>query len=154
MPVVSNAASRSGAERRFFRHMPDSLSSSALSSHRTLWFAGTAIGLIVAAALLAVGPGETSVCLIRATTSVSCPGCGMTRAAAALLRGDLSRAWTYHPLGPFVAIQAIVVWAAWGWTVFVRRARVDEAMLLALFLGNFALLVIVWLARLATGTLP
>jgi hypothetical protein len=134
--------------------MPDTTTPSALSSHRTLWLAGTVIAVLVAAGLLVVGPGETSVCLIRTMTGVACPGCGMTRAAAALLRGDVPMAWSLHPLAPLVALQAVVIWILWGWTVLVRRSRVDEAILLWLFLGNFALLVLVWIVRFATRTLP
>lgn len=37
-------------------------------------------------------------CPIRFLTGVSCPGCGMTRAALSLLRLDFSAAFHYHPL--------------------------------------------------------
>lgn len=37
-------------------------------------------------------------CVFRAVTGVPCPGCGMTRAWLALLRGDVASAIAYHPL--------------------------------------------------------
>ena len=37
-------------------------------------------------------------CPIRFFTGISCAGCGMSRAWLALLRGDISAAWGYHPL--------------------------------------------------------
>ena len=43
-------------------------------------------------------------CPIKFLTGVSCPGCGLTRATLAFLRGDLKQAFYYHPLFilPFV----------------------------------------------------
>ena len=62
--------------------------------------------------------------------------------------------WALHPLTPVLAVEALAVWAWWGWTVFVRRARIREAWLLGLFVGNFGLLAAAWLVRLVRGTLP
>jgi hypothetical protein len=35
-------------------------------------------------------------CPIRQLTGIACPGCGMTRATLAVLRFDISTAWSYH----------------------------------------------------------
>lgn len=35
-------------------------------------------------------------------THAPCPGCGMTRSGACLVRGKLDRAIAYHPFGPLV----------------------------------------------------
>lgn len=134
--------------------MADKALPPALASHRNLWYVGTGLTVVVAIALLAFGPGESTPCLIYAATGVSCPGCGMTRAAAAMLRGDWSATWRLHPLAPVITLQGLVVWALWGWTVFVRRRPVREAPLLALLAANTLLLAGVWLARLFLGTLP
>jgi hypothetical protein len=42
-------------------------------------------------------------CLIKLQTGWECVGCGLTRGARALLRGDLSAAWAFNPLVFFVA---------------------------------------------------
>lgn len=134
--------------------MPDRTSPEVLASHRNLWLVGTATSLVVIAALLAFGPGDGSICLFRAATGVACPGCGMTRAAASLLHGDWAMMWRMHPLAAVIAVEGLVVWVFWGWTVIVRRRRVDEAMLFHLLIINTVLLVVVWLVRLVTQTLP
>ena len=134
--------------------MPDKNSATELATARTLWWAGTVIAAGTAVVLLLIRFGEGSTCLVLATTGVSCPGCGMTRAVAAILRGDWQRMWTMHPLAPFLAVQGVIVWAAWGWTTFVRRQRFDETWLLWLLVADFVLLVLVWFGRLVMGTLP
>jgi hypothetical protein len=128
--------------------------SAVVRSHRTLWFTGTTIAIVVASALFFLGPGERSPCLVLAATGVPCPGCGMTRAAASLLRGEWTAMWRFHPLAPFVTVQAVVVWAYWGWMVFARRERVDETVLFRLLVINSVLLGLVWFARLFMGSLP
>ncbi len=37
-------------------------------------------------------------CIIKHTTGISCPGCGMTRACISALRLDFAAAFAYHPL--------------------------------------------------------
>lgn len=41
-------------------------------------------------------------CVFADVTGLPCPGCGMTRAAAAWLRGDIPAALRFHPLSPFL----------------------------------------------------
>src|SRR6185369_16979802 len=43
------------------------------------------------------------VCPFALVTRHPCPGCGLTRATLALLRGDLTDALHFHPLAPVVA---------------------------------------------------
>ena len=49
-------------------------------------------------------------CFIREALGVSCPGCGMSRAALEVLRGDFSAALALHPL-IFVMIPLIFMLA-------------------------------------------
>jgi len=134
--------------------MPDTPPPDLLATQRNLWFLGTALAIVVAGAIYAFGPGEVSTCLVRSATGVSCPGCGMTRAASALLRGDLRTSWTFHPLAPLVAVEGLIVWAWWGLVAFVRQRRVNEAIVLWLLVANTALLALVWVVRLFGGSLP
>lgn len=66
--------------------------------------------LFVALAMLVAV--DIPLCGFKAVFGVPCPGCGMTRALSALLIGDLSAAFRYHPLvyvlGPAVAAFAFV----------------------------------------------
>jgi hypothetical protein len=108
------------------------------------------------AALLAIQPSDDgpTICPIALLTGVPCPGCGMTRAASALLRGDLTLALDYHPLIPLIAMLTV---AGWGWWLLRRTGRVkpmSNRMLNLGLIGVGVSLVAVWLLRLAAGTLP
>lgn len=74
---------------------------------------------VLAAALAAVGPDRLArgprLCPISAVIRRPCPGCGMTRAAAALLRGDIGRAIRTNP--------RIMVVAAIGCNMLMRDVR-------------------------------
>ena len=112
---------------------------------------GTVLGILTMAS-----PSDDglTICPVALLTGTACPGCGMTRAMAWLLRGDLERAVGYHPLAPIVLIIALVssVWMLGrryrGWkaptSIVVNRALVGLAVLL----------IVTWVARLVTGTLP
>lgn len=112
--------------------------------------------LAVMGALLAVpalddGP---TICPFALATGMACPGCGMTRAAAHLLRGDLATAVSYHPLVPAVALMAAV---GWTWFVLRRSGRVQpmsNRMLNGVLIATVVALAAVWVARLAMGSLP
>jgi len=50
-------------------------------------------------------------CPFRALTGIPCPGCGMTRAFCSIGHGDVSGAFGYNALAPFVFAAALLVWA-------------------------------------------
>lgn len=52
---------------------------------------------VIGLAALAIGSGFP-LCPMAGTFGVPCPGCGLTRATLALLRGDVSGALKLHPL--------------------------------------------------------
>ncbi|MEM7699736.1 MAG: DUF2752 domain-containing protein, partial [Verrucomicrobiota bacterium] len=56
-------------------------------------------------------------CLLNWTTGAHCPGCGNTRAAQSLLRGDISGAIQQNVV--FVAALPLLIWGAartwWTW---------------------------------------
>lgn len=72
-------------------------------------------------------------CPIKALTGVSCPGCGMTRAWLAMMRGDLHSAFHYHPLFLLPAFALLV---------FIYRKHIPQRLLkggCALFIFLFLL---------------
>jgi len=59
--------------------------------------------LILVAIYVAVQPPEKGLgidlCSLHRITGAPCPGCGMTRSGANMLRGNFRRAWEFHPFG-------------------------------------------------------
>jgi hypothetical protein len=94
-----------------------------------------------------------TLCPFALITGTACPGCGMTRAFAWLLRGDLSQALTYHPLAPLIALELLLVV---GWWLARRLGRApDPGRLPALVMAvTGVLLLLTWIVRWASGTLP
>jgi hypothetical protein len=96
----------------------------------------------------------TTVCLFRRCTGTSCPGCGLTRGMAHVVRGDFAAAWHNHPLAILIAIEAVVA-AALFWFTSRGRIRFDWMRLGTLWLAaHIPLLIGVWAIRIVTGTLP
>lgn len=111
----------------------------------------------LAAGFLAIVPtaddGPT-LCPFALMTGTACPGCGMTRAAGYLIRGDLSSALRYHPLVMLVVVQAL---AGWGWWMLRRSETVrppSTRITNAILIGTGVSLIVVWLLRLWAGWLP
>ena len=110
-----------------------------------------ALMALVAALGAAVLFSPVKLCLVAIALHVPCPGCGMTRATLALLRGDFMRAVTIHPLAPAIAPIAIglLVMQAIGYLRTgesfgtARVPRVLELLGAALVVLLFG----VWLAR-------
>jgi len=88
-------------------------------------------------------------CFFHKMTGLPCPLCGGTRAASALLHGDITRALALNPLSLFAvaalfATAGFLAWEAWrgrpatDWAAFFQRARWWFPLLLvALFLWWF-----------------
>jgi hypothetical protein len=129
-------------------------SGASRSTALAVWLGGALVAAATAIWLLALGPGETTICLLRNWTSVPCPGCGVTRSIAALLRGDIALAFRLHPLAPIAAAEAAIVWAAWGVTLARHGRGLDEWLLARLLAANLVAFVALWIVRAATGTLP
>lgn len=105
---------------------PDAPTKPTMSDRRTIahrWFALTLAGMAVLAALLRALPPETNgfypVCPFRQWTGLLCPGCGATRALAALVHGRLAEALRWNGL----VIVALVVCVAWLALAYVRAIR-------------------------------
>ncbi len=82
-------------------------------------------------------------CPIRFFTGISCMGCGMSRAATALLHFDFETALHMHPL---IFIMPIVV------VIFLIRKRLPKKIANVLLFCFIALMLIVYIYRLCTGS--
>lgn len=63
-------------------------------------------------------------CTLHSVTGLHCPSCGNTRAAKALLNGDLVGAFRQNPAFvialPFLALGALRLWIAWVFPALLR----------------------------------
>lgn len=114
------------------------------------------LGLPLGVLALAVAPVDDgpTLCPFALATGTACPGCGMTRALAHLVRGDAGAALDYHPLAPLILVLAF---AGWGWGVLRSRGmvrRLPPAVGTGSILLTASLLLAVWLVRLVSGSLP
>ncbi|MBI5514421.1 MAG: DUF2752 domain-containing protein [Deltaproteobacteria bacterium] len=67
-----------------------------------------ALGLGVAVLYQGLWARVPPLCLFRRLVGLPCPSCGMTRALAWLLHGDLSRAWALNPAAlPLLAVTCL-----------------------------------------------
>ena len=70
---------------------------------RFAWTAALKTAAILLVIALVMGSGLVP-CAFARVTHLPCPGCGSTRAVAALLRGDLTGVLHMNPLGPVMAL--------------------------------------------------
>lgn len=121
------------------------------SRHALLRRASVVFGLS-ALALLAIFL-EAPLCPTAALLGVPCPGCGLTRATLALLRGDLSGALHLHPLVPVLAplYFGLIGAAALGYVAGperpLPRLRFGGRWVTPAAWGLLVLVLGVWLAR-------
>lgn len=108
------------------------------------------------------GGAEGTLCLFRRTVGLPCPGCGMTRAFAALARGEWWDALQLHPFAYLLAAQLAALWLVAGWWILRRgetpwrgpAAAATRSRLTAFVLVQVAAYLAFWTGRVATGTLP
>jgi hypothetical protein len=124
------------------------------------WFVASPrrIALLIVVAVLAVDAGGTDdgpgVCVFRRCTGGYCPGCGMTRAARHLTRGQVGAAWQDHPFMVLAAAQAIVAAAAYGALRWIGTAVNWNRAIVVLGIFNVVLITGIWIARLVDGSIP
>ncbi|MCK9252974.1 MAG: DUF2752 domain-containing protein [Clostridiales bacterium] len=110
----------------------------ALRKQGLLWAGLTAFFLL---AWLFTGTG----CTFASTTGLPCPGCGLTRALAAALRGDLALAFRLHPLfwlAPLILAAVLVL-------LLVAPDKLSSPSLNILWIGLAILFMAVYLVRMA-----
>ena len=96
--------------------------------------------------------GNVPLCPVAIVARMPCPGCGMTRATRALLRGHIAESFHWHPLVLPVA-PLMVAWVLLGAWRYFREGRFRSfeenpsraATVVAGVLGVLAFAV--WLAR-------
>lgn len=116
------------------------------------------IAVLAVAAVLLVDAGGTDdgpgLCVFRRCTGGYCPGCGLTRSARHLTRGQVGAAWHDHPFLVLAAAQAAVAAVVYG---IARRigARIGwNRVLVVVGIVNLLLITGIWIIRLANGSIP
>lgn len=89
--------------------------------------------------LIKLGQGEIP-CLFHIITGLYCPGCGGTRAAAALLRGQILKSLVYNPLPAFLLFGGL--WCAAAVFLERRRGKASSAGSLPRPVGRFLWLLL------------
>ena len=127
------------------------------SSPRTAWWL---CGLAAAGAWLALrawtpvdDPAQV-LCALRQFAHIGCPTCGLTRALAALTRGNLGASLVLHPMAVVLAIELAAAWAWWGRALARGQRDLDQRWIPWAIAANAAAFLLVWVVRLLTGTIP
>ena len=91
---------------------------------RDLYLRLCAVFTLFIICLPADGLPGVELCYFKGLTDIPCPGCGMTRAGACLIRGEVGQSIHYHPLGiaiiPALAFLGILAVAPPRWRQAVR----------------------------------
>jgi len=108
----------------------------------------TAVGIVV---VIGIGAFFLSrlfgtVCPFKAAIGIPCPGCGMTRAYIAALRGYFKSAFYWHPLFPLAPVLTGAL-AVYTFAKKPHTRKIAEIILIAVAV----LFVAVWVFRLANG---
>ena len=155
---VPNAGSYGSVSKLEYRASLDEVRPRKLTSvttalrHRLL-IAAPFVALALLAVFTPSDEGPT-VCPFALTTGTACPGCGMTRAASYLVKGDFVAAFAYHPLVPLIVFQLA---AGWVWYLLRRAGKVkamSQKTLNVVLIGTAVLFLAVWVVRFASGSLP
>ena len=113
-----------------------------------------AVGATVLLTLASLSSDDGLVlCPFRRCTGGYCPGCGMTRSAGELARGDVAGSWVRHPFLLIALAQVAVAAVAWAARPSAFRALVRRHSALIL-LVNTAVLTGIWIVPLIDGSIP
>jgi Protein of unknown function (DUF2752) len=124
------------------------------------WFLNSPIRVagLAAAAVLVIDAGGTDngagLCIFRRCTGGYCPGCGMTRSARHLTRGEFTAAWHDHPWLVLAAGQAIIAAVLWGLLRHLGRSFHTQRLVISVAVLNVVLVVGIWITRLVDGSIP
>ncbi|MEP1122911.1 MAG: DUF2752 domain-containing protein [Ilumatobacter sp.] len=114
--------------------------------------------LLAVAGVWAVDAGGTDdgagLCIFRRCTGGYCPGCGVTRSARHLTRGQFAASWQDHPIIPLIAVQAAVAAGLFAVVRPLRSRLAPPTTIVVAAAVNGTLLVVIWAVRLANGSIP
>ncbi len=91
-----------------------------------------------------------TVCLFRRITHHDCATCGMTRALAALAKGDVATAQARHPLALPLAIEGLLAWVLAPWAI-ARGWRAPARWRDGWLIAHGMALAVVFVARWPRG---
>ena len=69
------------------------------------------------------GVAVPEICLMKRSTGIPCPGCGLTRSWIAAAQGDLRASFQWHPLGVVLMAWVAAEGAVRGLWLAIRRLR-------------------------------
>ena len=102
---------------------------------------------------LQIGPARLpGLCVLKQTTGIPCPGCGLTRSVVSAVHGDWAASRAFHHLGPlvlFFLVLQVIYRSAWLGLPRLRTklARAGRILDLALF-PLMVLMLINWIPTL------
>lgn len=106
--------------------------------------AGKNLGILLMVCAVYYAVTSVTGCPIRFFLGISCPGCGMTRAWAAVLRLDFAGAFSLHPLFPLAPlVAAAFVFGDW---IDFSRYRWAVVLTAILFIAVY-LIRMIWFPR-------
>jgi hypothetical protein len=113
--------------------------------------AGSLGAVALGAATDARPSDDLTFCPFRLVTGLPCPFCGLTHSLLALGGGDIHSSVRFSPLGPLVAVLALVV--GWGVLRSIRGGPPLSWPRPALALGTMVLAVS-WAFQITQGATP
>ena len=118
-----------------------------------------ALPLVGAAGLLAAAPYFASddfppSCLSRQHFDTACPACGLTRACARLVEGDVIASIAMHPVAIVLVLEALAFAAFALWSPREKFLPDLARVLPPVLAANFTLITLTWATRFVTDTLP
>lgn len=130
---------------------PPAPSGSPVAARARTWLGLPALLTVGVALWDPARSGGPPLCPYRFLTGHTCPGCGLTRAIGALVRGRWHEAVTLHPLAPVVV--ALVVAGCVGHVLLGDRVRrfVQSPPGYVLVAGLSVALVATWAIRVRSG---
>lgn len=66
-------------------------------------------------------------CPIRLLTGYLCPGCGVTRMAVSLIRGDISAAYAYNPF-VLTVLPLLGIWSMYRTHTYIQTGKTDFSL--------------------------